>query len=316
MMRSILIIFSLAIVLSCTSQQTQQSPKPKWLWTIEYSPDDKYVAFGGDDSLLRIHTVSDQKLYKSFKLNTAIKGMSWHPESNLLAIATMKGVEIFNLKNETFFKVEGLTTGGRGIKWNRNGQLLGLADGHGVVQIINRDGKLIKSIKKHNNNSYLTLDWHPLKEVIATGTDEIILFDTSGKQLAFFKHRKENTGVLTLRWHPSGEFLASGDYGHDKEGVPTLLQFWKEDGTLLRSMTGSNAEYRNIRWNKDGSAIATASDGLRIWSKDGKLLHHGKTKDLLWGVSWNKDDSKIITASFDGNIYLWTNKATQIPNSF
>jgi WD40 repeat protein len=66
-------------------------------------------------------------------------------------------------------------------------------------------------------------------------------------------HRKEHTGVLSVAWHPQGDFLASGDYGHDGEGIPTLLQFWNNKGGLIKEMKGSKMEYRNIRWNKDAA---------------------------------------------------------------
>ena len=88
-----------------------------------------------------------------------------------------------------------------------------------------------------------------------------------------------------------------------------MLQFWKEDGTLIKSLSGSKAEYRNIRWNKDGSLLATASDALRLWSKDGQIIYTGKTEDLLWGIDWNSKNENIVSTSAKGNISIWTNKA-------
>ena len=221
----------------------------------------------------------------------------------------MKGVQLFDVATEKFITLGHITTGGRAIGWNYNGELLGLADGRGILQIMDKEGGLLKSIPKHNIHSYLTIDWHPSKNVIVAASDDVVVFDTSGKQLAFFKHRKEHTSVLSAKWHPSGEFFATGDYGHENEGMPTLLQFWKEDGTLIKEMKGSKAEYRNIRWNKDGTMLATASDALRIWDKEGKLIDSGKSSYTLWGVSWNPKNDFIITTNYGTHIDLWTNKA-------
>jgi WD40 repeat protein len=302
-MKQTMLVILICICFCATAQKN--IPKANGLWTAAWSHDDKYFAFGGDDSILYIYSASTYELYRSYKLKSMIRGVSWHPKQNVLAVANMKEVQLLDLENNSVKTINGVP-GGRGIDWNYNGELLGLADGYGVVQIINKEGKLIRSIKKHNNNSYLSLDWHPSKNMLVTSSDEIILFDTSGKQLKFINHRKDPTGVLTVQFHPSGNFFASGDYGHDV--VKTLLQFWNEEGKLLKEIKGSNAEYRNIRWNKTGSLLATASDGLRIWNVSGKLLHHAKTANLLWGLDWNHAGTKILTVSYNGDVLMYSDK--------
>ena len=69
---------------------------------------------------------------------------------------------------------------------------------------------------------------------------------------------------------------------------------------------------QTFRLMDDGSLLASASDGLRIWTKEGQLLYTGKTKDILWGIAWNKSGNRILTGSFDGDINLWTDKATPL----
>lgn len=273
---------------------------PASVWATEWSKDGRYIAVGGDDSTVWLYKGGDYSFYKSFRLNSPVKNLSWHPKENLLAIATAGGACLLDMKLERLVTVPGITVGGRAIGWNHNGELLALADGIGVVQIMDKNGKLLRSIRKHNNHSYATMDWHPFKDIVVTGSDEIILFDTSGKQLAFIKHRPENTLLLTARWHPSGAFFATGDYGHEKEGKPTLLQFWKMDGTLIRQMMGHHEEMRNLKWNRDGTHLATASDGLRIWNTDGKLLYETSTAEVLWGLSWNRENDKLVTRQLRG----------------
>jgi len=292
------------------SSKIENQVTPRSIWDAEWSYDGQYIALGGDDSIIWIYKGNDHTIYATYKSNSAVKGLSWHPKENLLAIANMKGVQMLDMKTRQLTTIPNIQTGGRGIDWNSSGELLALADGRGVVQIFNKEGKHIRSISKHNNNSYLAVDWHPTKNILVTASDEIILFDTSGKQLQFIKHRKEHAGLLTVQWHPSGEFFASGDYGHEKEGIPTLLQFWKEDGELLKTMTGHHAEIRNLKWNSDGSMLATASDALRIWNKNGELLHTGESNEILWGIAWSRDNKSIVTGSFaDGKIKLWNNQA-------
>jgi len=297
--------------------QAQNSPikkKQELLWTTDWSADNQFIAVGGDGSLLRIYDAKLLKPIMSFPLHSMIRQVSWHPKRNILAIATSAdNVSILNIATKKMVKLNGITSGARGIGWNFNGDLLATADNDGLVKIWNVQGKLLRTIKKESDdNSYFSLHWHPHKNLIAVSGDDLRIIDTSGVTLKIIKHRKENTGILAVRWHPSGDFLTTGDYGQDKEGIPSVIQFWKPDGTLIKVLYGSKAEYRNIQWNKEGTFLATASDALRIWNKNGDLLFTGKSEDLLWGLDWNNSSSQIVTTSINGQIKLWTAKATLI----
>jgi len=198
-----------------------------------------------------------------------------------------------------------------------------VADQSGGIRIWNLKGELLKYVQKRNpdgsfdSKSFFSVDWHPSKPIILTGGDEIRMHDTSGNELKRIPHRKEYTALLTVDWHPSGTFFATADYGHEKEGIPTLLQLWKEDGGLIKTIKDSHAEYRNIRWNKDGSLLATASDLLRIHDADGRLLYSSQLADeLLWGLAWNSTGSLLVTTSNRNHVHIWNNKAELVKKRF
>ena len=291
------------------SIETNRNARVPILWTADWSPDDNKIAIGGDDGVLRIYETATLKLLKTYEFLSAIQCVDWNQDGKILAIALDdKPAHLLNVETGLFLQLQE-TTGSRALSWNPNGDLLAIGDYEGSLQIWSKEGKLIKFIKKDNNKTYLGVDWHPKKNIILTGGDKIRLFDTSGNLLQSIKHRKEETIILTVKWHPSGSFFATGDYGDNNEDIESLLQFWSEDGTMIKSLGGSNAEYRNIRWNKDGSFLATASDGLRVWSKNGQIIYTGKTEDLLWGIDWDSQSKNIITSGSEGSTYLWTDKA-------
>lgn len=310
--------FVLLFLLLAHSTCAQNVKTVNGLWTVDISHDDKYIALGGDDSLLRIFT-NDLSLYRSEKLTKRgmIRAVHWNPKENLLAISTRNDIWILQPETGAEVKLEGNHNGSRTVAWNYNGEMLAAAAGSGIVWIWNKNGKLLRKIQKTTDGTpdkkdFLGLDWHPSKNILTTVGDEIRIFDTSGKQLNVFKHRKQQAGLLTVKWHPSGDFFVTGDYGHPKEGIPTLLQFWKPDGKLIKEWNESKYEFRNIRWNKQGTHLATASDDLRIWTKDGRLLYTAKQNgsSVLWGVDWVSDSKKIVTVSFDSaKIQLWDDKA-------
>lgn len=286
----------------------KKETKTPILWTADWNPNGKLIAIGGDDKVLRIYEANNYTLYKSYELKGAVQSLDWNIDGKLLAIGIDDNpVQLLNIEAGDFVELKG--PGSRAVAWNYNGQLLGVGDYEGNLQIWNNKGNLVRTIKKEQNKTYLSIDWHPTRNIILTGGDKIRLFDTSGNMLLNIKHRVEETILLTVKWHPGGAFFATGDYGHKEEEIESLLQFWKEDGTLIKSLSGSKAEYRNIRWNKDGSKLATASDALRIWSKDGAIIYTGETKNLLWGIDWNNQNDNIVTTSEKGDIWLWTDKA-------
>jgi WD40 repeat protein len=292
----------LTVILLSLGKNANETKKPAGTWALEFSPDDQFFALGGDDSVLHIYNAASRTLHKHYQLNGMIKNIAWHQSGNIIAIATLKNVLLLDVKTGKLFTIPDVT-GARGMAWNNSGEMLGIAGGGGMIFIVNEKGNLITSFKKHDTKSYLTLDWSA-DNTIATGSDEIILFDTAGRQLVFIDHRKEyKTGVLTVRWHPSGEFFVSGDYGHEGENIPTNLQFRKKDGSLVRTINGHHSEIRNARWNKEGRLLATASDALRIYNEKGDLLATGKTPGnyIIWSVAWSNDGKTILTSSFGAN---------------
>lgn len=285
-----------------------EAGKATILWTIDFSNDGKFFAIGGDDGLLKIYSASSHKLLRSYNLLAAVQCVDWNQGSLLAVALDDKPSRLLNMETGQF-QVLQETTGSRSIAWNYDGTLLAIGDYEGSLQIWSKEGKLIRSIKKDNNKTYLSVDWHPTKNIILTGSDKIRIFDTTGNLLQSIKHRPDETPILTVKWHPGGLFFASGDYGEKENKIESLLQFWNMNGTLTKTLHGSNAEYRNIRWSKTGKVLATASDALRLWSEDGKIIYSGASKNLLWGIDWDSSNNTIITTSNNGNIKLWNNKA-------
>ena len=287
-------------------------------WTADWSPDDNFIAVGGVDSLLRIYHANNLALHKSIPINNWIHSVKWHPNGKVLAIATLDRY-VLMLDIETG-KMTSLDSkgGSRAIGWNRNGQLLAVGDLDGMVKIWDQQGNLVRTIENQYDpnvagKSYLGLDWHPSKNSFVVINFGITHYDTSGRVLKLMEHTNKAAIMLCVKWHPSGDFFVIGDYGHNWEGenVPSLLHFWSKDGALIKTVTGSKAEYRNISWNKQGTLLATASDVLRIWTDNGTLLHKGKpdSTNYLWGIDWNNDGEKIVTSSRHKTVALWDSTA-------
>ncbi|HYE56082.1 MAG TPA: hypothetical protein VD996_14635, partial [Chitinophagaceae bacterium] len=220
-----MLLFAGALFPACS--QDINKPKRTLLWTLDWSPDDKYIAFGGDDSLLWVYDVAAMKMYKTIPMRNMVRKVAWSPDGKLLLVSTRDGAQILDIENNKRIYLPG-TGSARGMDWKPDGTLVATITNQ--VMVWNLSGELVRTLRKEHKKSLFSVDWHPSKDLIVSSGDEIRIFDLSGKQLNMIKHREEPTGVLTVQWHPSGEFFASGDYGHDN--IESIIQFWKEDGTL------------------------------------------------------------------------------------
>jgi hypothetical protein len=231
-----------------------------------------------------------------------------------MAVATQTSeTRSFILSLDTDEKIElaGISPdGARGIDWHATGKYLVVADNDGQILIYTVKGELIQKFGTGNTKSITSVAWHPQKDILTTVSEVIRVFDIKGNQLKAIKHRPEEVLLLSVAWHKSGSFFVTGDYGNEKD--KPLLQYWSEDGSLLKSIDISKGEYRNLSWNSKGTRLATASDALRIWDTKGNLLSAGSWEDYLWGVSWNKKGNRIVTSSIAQRIVLWNNKAERL----
>jgi len=291
-------------------------------WSADWSPDDKFIAVAGVDSTVRIYHATDLTLYKSFYIPSWIHVVKWNSDGNTLAVATLtEYVQLIDINSEQIIKLNNgqgpnflpNDNGSRAIGWNYSGDMLAVGGLDGIIKIWNKQGNLLKYADKYKPGtsfvSYLALDWHPYKNIFTACNFEIQVYDSGCRELKVMEHANKAAIILCTKWHPSGDFFVVGDYGHNWEGenIPSLLHFWSPEGKLYKSVSGSKAEYRNIDWNFNGKLLATASDVLRIWTKEGVLLHEGPSDgtNYLWGISWNNKGTRIVTASRHKTISLW-----------
>jgi WD40 repeat protein len=291
-----------------------QTKAKEILWTTDWSPNGRFIALGGNVDSLKVYSGQNFRPYKSFPVKNTITRIKWHPTKNVMAVATQTSeTRSFILSLDTDEKIElaGISRdGARGIDWHATGKYLVVADNDGQILIYTVKGELIQKFGTGNTKSITSVAWHPQKDILTTVSEVIRVFDIKGNQLKAIKHRPEEVLLLSVAWHKSGSFFVTGDYGNEKD--KPLLQYWSEDGSLLKSIDISKGEYRNLSWNSKGTRLATASDALRIWDTKGNLLSAGSWEDYLWGVSWNKKGNRIVTSSIAQRIVLWNNKAERL----
>jgi len=114
--------------------------------------------------------------------------------------------------------------------------------------------------------------------------------------------------VRAVAFSPDGTLIAS-------TSDDNTIKLWREDGTLLKTLTQHTAAVRDIAFSPDGQTLVSASeDGtLKLWQQDGtflKVLAQQQTEFLK--VVFSPDGQRIAAASRDNKIRLWHADGTQL----
>lgn len=317
-MKIILFLLSITLISGCsprlTSTSPDMAPEIGWLWTAHWHPNKARLAVGGTQDTLRIFSTKNHQLLQNYPMKGTITQVQWHPTQNKLAIAMQGGTartSILNLDSNKRIELDSVNDfGARAIGWNSNGQRLAVGDYDGMITIFDDAGKKIKRIATHQK-SIIGLDWHPSKDIIIAVGDRISIYDLKADTLYHVEDRKEGVLMLCVEWHPSGDFFVTGDYGDFEHPFPPLLQFWTADGEKIKTIETSKAEFRALKWTEDGALLATASENIRLWDKNGNLVSEKPCPDLLWGIDWNQKGNKLATTDKKGSIVVWNRNLKQ-----
>ncbi|MEO0405985.1 MAG: hypothetical protein AAF289_01415 [Cyanobacteria bacterium P01_A01_bin.135] len=106
--------------------------------------------------------------------------------------------------------------------------------------------------------------------------------------------------VQNVSFSPNGELIATASYDN-------TVKLWRQNGSLLKTLTGHTAPVMSVDFSYDGKLIASGSmDGsVRIWSSSGELIQTILAHDdWVFGVGFGPDN-QIATASNDETVKLW-----------
>lgn len=303
-------IFLFTWVQSLGAQAQTEAPI---LWSIAFSSDGNNMAYGGSDGVLHRRGLNAPFLHDSLRIVGTITRVVWHPKLPVLAVCTQLSAQapfIIDYRNGRQIPLLGIAAdGARGMTWNSEGTQLALGDNDGRISIFDSSGTRLRTFTSGSTKSLTALAWQPKSDMLVALGDSIRMLRSSGEIIHVWAHRTQPVLLLSVAWHPSGRFFVTGDYGDTELGLKPWLQFWNADGSAIRTVTGSEAEYRNMEWNASGSRLATTSDALRIWSSDGRLQHTGSASSLLWGLSWRFDGRQLLSSSLDGRVQFWNARA-------
>lgn len=319
-MRVILLMALIAILSGCTDSQTADPQSVsylpgKHLWAVDWHPTKDQCVVGGSLDSVCVISTDDQRILESFPFLGTITKTKWHPTANKVAVSVQDGLSapsILNLDTRQLTELDSICpAGARAIGWNQPGDLLAVGDYDGYLIIFDSTGTFLRKINTHQKG-LIGLEWHPEENLVVAVGEKITWYHLDLDSLSTIEDRPEEILMLCVGWHPDGKLFVTGDYGDNTIPYPALLQYWSYDGQLLHSIEESQAECRNLTWSNDGELLATASEKVRLWNREGEVVRAEESEALLWGIDWKKDGSQLVATDVEGRVLFWDRELRRV----
>ncbi|MBX9252810.1 AAA-like domain-containing protein [Desmonostoc muscorum CCALA 125] len=180
-----------------------------------------------------------------------------------------------------------------------DGEMIAVATIGDGLQIWQRDGRLIRTLKGHQG-PVIGVAISPNGQLIASssGDTTVKLWRRDGTLLKTLQGFKAATGKV--KFSPDGELIvaSSGD---------GTIKLWRQDGTLLKTLK-HGVILTPVVFSPDGELIASAADNgtVKLWQRDGTLLKTlSNIQSPVFSIAFSPDGKTLATGNGDGQLQLW-----------
>ncbi|MEG4225422.1 AAA-like domain-containing protein [Microcoleus sp. N9_B2] len=199
-----------------------------------------------------------------------------------------------------FNRFSGYASANNTLDVSSDGEMIAVATMQDGIQIWQRDGKLVGTLKGHQGPA-LGVAISPNGQLIASasGDTTVKLWRRDGTLLKTLKGFKASASKV--KFSPDGKLIVSS-------GADGTLKLWRVDGTLLKTLTGHGEIVTQVVFSPDGQLIASASDNgiVKLWQRDGTLLNTlPDIQSPVLSIAFSPDGKTLATGNGDGKLQLW-----------
>jgi WD40 repeat protein len=244
-----------------------------------WSPDGKYLAVGGDDTIIWVFNTTSWGLARKLTGHLgSVLTLDFSPDGKYLASGSGTDKVFMNNVPENLIKVwdfergtpianmTGHTDGVMEVKWSPDGSRIVSASDDKTMRMWNTtDWSYMFTLRGHAGG-VLAVDWSPDGRRFVSGSRDykMALWNASdGKQIA--KWTAPNC-VRSVDWHMDGDIIAAS-------GVSEAM-------VMIRNAT-TGVVMQTLEDNKDASGVPVGAIMSARWSPDGQKLATASGKEMM-----------------------------------
>jgi WD40 repeat protein/serine/threonine protein kinase len=282
---------------------------PKWVWTVDFSPDGKRLASGSALHRLIIwDPVSGTRLH-TFNVNGYVFVAEYSPDGKRL-VANGGGTGIQILDAVTGGSLGPLRVPKQALRcadWSADGKYIVTGGEDNIGRLWDAATKKVLKTFKHEV-AIRDITFSPDGKQVVTASDDrtAVVWDrASGKKLLTIE---PGGAVYSVAFSPDGKYILTG------ATHPTVKLWDATDGSLVRTLEGHGMTVSAVTFSPDGQRILTGSYDrtAKLWdTATGKELisFEGHTNTLT-SVAFSPDGRMIATGAADYLVKVWYSEAT------
>jgi len=300
-------IYSPAALRGQESLLTKTIGNSRIIYSVAFSPDGRFIASGGVDNTLKLWSLEDGSVVKTFKGHkNFVNSVAFSPDGKTLASASEDGaVKLWSAEDgallntlkghkDSVWSVAFFPDGERLASGSTDGTIkLWRVSAHTPYKTIGGGSGYVYSVSISSDGKYLA----------SGGAGRAIKVWDAGSGARKLTLEGHSGAVNSVAFPKSGEYLVSGS---DDGSV----KVWRlKDGVCLKTFTAGRQPVLAVAYSPDGAYIFSGGSdrAISVWNaSQGTLVrtfqgHSGSVKSL----ALSRNGKYLASGSFDKTIKLW-----------